>query len=249
MRFSRLFDRFNNRVPTLSPHSAYQVWAQTYDQREDNAFLQTEERAFLPLLYALPLMDRTVIDFGCGTGRHLSHCSGRGARALVGIDFSREMLSRAANKFSPSENVTFLESPVESLPFRDSQFDVGISALVLSHCSELSVPIMEMARVLMPGSSLLVSDWHPDNDRRGWKRIFESPSSNGSSIRYAARSHPHSLAEYLHEFQESGFITEKVTEPVIDASLEPIFRRTNMMHVFDRYVGSPLVIVFLLRKA
>jgi ubiquinone/menaquinone biosynthesis C-methylase UbiE len=203
----------------------------------------------VPLLDSLSLTDKTIIDFGCGTGRHLSRCFGRGARSLVGVDFSREMLLKAAEKSSPSERVTFLESSVESLPFRDSQFDVGISALVLSHCPDLSVPIGEMARVLKPESSLLVSDWHPENDRRGWKRVFELPSLSGSTIRCAARSYTHSLSEYLREFQKNGFIVEDVDEPVIDASLEPMFRRTKMMHVFDRYVGDPLVIVFSLRMA
>jgi malonyl-CoA O-methyltransferase len=249
MFIDRIFHRITNRVPTLSPHSAYQVWAQTYDQREDNAFLQAEERAFVPLLQSLSLNGKAVIDFGCGTGRHLSRCCGRGARSLVGVDFSREMLSRAAEKFPASERVTFLESPVESLPFRDSQFDVGISALVLSHCPDLSAPIAEMARVLKPESSLLVSDWHPENDRRGWKRIFEQPSAKGSSIRYAAKSHSHPLPEYLREFQNHGFVLDEVAEPVIDSSLEPIFRRKNMMHVFDQYAGTPLVIVFFLRMA
>ncbi len=249
MRIGQLFRGFLNRVPTLSPHSAYQAWAQTYDQREDNAFLQAEENAFLPRLDSLCLTDKAVIDFGCGTGRHLSRCCGRGARLLVGVDFSRQMLLRAARKSTLTDTAIFLESAVESLPFRDSEFDVGISALVLSHCADLSIPILEMARVLRPGSSLLVSDWHPENNRRGWKRIFQLPSVDGSSIRCAARSYAHSVSEYLREFQNRGFILEHFTEPVVDESLEPIFRRTNMMRVFDRYVGTPLVIVCSLRMS
>jgi malonyl-CoA O-methyltransferase len=227
---------------------AYQAWAKTYDQRENNAFLQAEEGVIVPLLESAHLAGKNIVDFGCGTGRHLVRCCGRNASSIAGVDISHEMLTRALDKSLPTEQIILLESSIESLPFRDAHFDMGISALVLGHCPRLSVPIAEMARVLRPGATLLVSDWHPENDRRGWKRIFDVPSADGTRTRYAAQSYRHSLREYRTQFVNQGFVVEQVHEPVIDNSMEPIFRRTNMMHVFQQYYGCPLVVVFELRK-
>jgi malonyl-CoA O-methyltransferase len=248
MLLERIIHRLNNRVTTLAPRLAYQTWAKTYDQRENNALLQAEEGVLVPLLESAHLAGKNVIDFGCGTGRHLFRCCGRSASSIVGVDFSHEMLTRALDKSLPTEQIILLESSLEFLPFRDAQFDIGISTLVLSHCPKLSVPLAEMARVMRPGATLLVSDWHPENDRRGWKRIFDAPSADGTRARYAAKSYRHSLQEYRNQFANKGFVVEQIHEPVIDNSMEPIFRRTNMMHVFDQYFGCPIVVVFELRK-
>jgi malonyl-CoA O-methyltransferase len=248
MLFDRIIHRLNHRVTTLKPRLAYQAWAKTYDQRENNALLYAEERALVPLLDFAHLEGKDVIDFGCGTGRHLFRCCGRNARSIVGVDFSHAMLTHALHKSPPTEQIILLESSIESLPFRDALFDVGISTLVLSHCPKLSVPIAEMARVLRPGATLLVSDWHPENDRRGWKRIFEVPTADETTTRFAAKSYPHSLHEYRKQFVKQGFVVEQVHEPVIDESLEPMFRRTNMMKVFHQYSGCPIAVVFALRK-
>lgn len=248
MLYDRLINRLNNRVRMLDPRHAYEAWADSYDQRENNALLHAEEKVLVPLLEAADLNGKDVIDFGCGTGRYLSRCCGRNARSIVGLDFSHEMLARASQKSFSSEQVVLLEASVESLPFPDAQFDIGISTLVLSHCPKLSVPLAEMARVLRPGATLLVSDWHPENDRRGWKRIFEVRSDDGSRTRYAAKSYHHSLEEFRKQFLNHEFLVEQVHEPVIDDSLEPMFRRANMMKIFHQYAGSPLAVVFVVRK-
>jgi ubiquinone/menaquinone biosynthesis C-methylase UbiE len=240
--------RFRSRATDLPPVRAYEYWARTYDQRDNNALLYAEEQSTIPILNSMILDEKDIIDFGCGTGRQLSRCFGRNARSIVGIDFSREMLLRASGKTLPTENTLLLEASLESLPFRNSQFDVGIATLVLSHCRTLSIPIAEMSRVLRSGSRVLVSDWHPENDRRGWKRVFEVLSPDGTMNRYAAKSYHHSLSEFRSQFHDHGFVVEQVQEPVIDSSLEPIFRRTNMMKVFDQYAGCPVVVVFALRK-
>lgn len=248
MLYDRLINRLHNRVRMLDPRHAYQAWANSYDQRENNALLHAEEKALVPLLDAADLDGKDVIDFGCGTGRYLSRCCGRNAHSIVGVDFSHEMLARASQKPFLSAQAVLLEALVESLPFRDAEFDIALSTLVLSHCPELSAPLAEMARVLRPGATLLVSDWHPENDRRGWKRIFEVQSADGSRIRYAAKSYYHSLAEYQTQFVNHGFVVDQVSEPVIDDSVKPMFQRTNMMQVFHQYAGSPLAVVFALRK-
>ena len=248
MHLKQFIHRVTHHVPTVSAHSAYESWAPRYDQREDNAFLFAEEQAFIPLLESLSFAGKRVLDFGCGTGRHLVRCLNRQARALVGIDFSRPMLMQAASKSRSEEPFTLLEGSVDALPFQDSEFDVGISALVLSHCADLSLPISEMSRVLRQGAVALVSDWHPENDKRGWKRSFETKADDGSIRRFAARSHRHSLIEYQHEFRQHGLVVEQMLEPTMDASLEPIFHRTNMMQVYQQYAGSPLVVIFVLRK-
>src|SRR3954462_5769526 len=73
----------------------FALWAEVYDQ-QPNPMLSLEE-AFLP--YLLPdAKELAVVDFGCGTGRWRQRLAGQHPRNLTGVDLSREMIARAAQK-------------------------------------------------------------------------------------------------------------------------------------------------------
>ncbi len=81
-------------TPTLEPAAAYALWAADYPPTAHNPLMQAEERAMLSLLPG-DLGGMRVLDAGCGSGRYLLHSRRRGARRLLGIDLSAEMLARA----------------------------------------------------------------------------------------------------------------------------------------------------------
>src|SRR5512135_966530 len=86
-------------VKVWPAEEAYRMWAPTYDKTENNAVLFAEERIMCSLLDRIDLADKSVVDVGCGTGRHVSHLLRRGAASVTGIDASMEMLSQASPKF------------------------------------------------------------------------------------------------------------------------------------------------------
>src|SRR3984893_12036997 len=80
----------------------YRLWANTYDD-EPNPMLSLEQRVLGSLLP--PLVDLDVVDLGCGTGRWLKALQGAGARSLLGLDSSPEMLVLAQSKLADMANV------------------------------------------------------------------------------------------------------------------------------------------------
>jgi malonyl-CoA O-methyltransferase len=234
-----------NPIKILPPGEAYRLWAPSYDDRGRNAVLHLEEKVMVPLLSNCMLPGKKVIDFGCGTGRHVLHCQELGATDIVGVDASIEMLSVAKEKIDAS-CVNLLQAHLEELPFAYSSFDVGIAALVLNHVKNIVGVVGGMSNLLRPGGMLLISDLHWTFNGRGWKRTFRSNAA--PSKRFAVHNHVHSLSDYQNAFAKAGLQVEKMMEPPIDVQIEPFFRDAAMEKTYDRYRGQPLLVVFQLRK-
>ena len=78
-----------------SPAEAFNAWAEVYDGRP-NPLLLLEQRVLGAMLPDVQGLD--VLDVGCGTGRWLQRLTDSGARGLVGVDPSPEMLAVAAGE-------------------------------------------------------------------------------------------------------------------------------------------------------
>lgn len=105
-----------------------------------------------------------VLDIGCGTGtlaiaaKRLVGNTGR----VCGIDAASEMIARARKKAKKAGlEVEFTNALVESMPYRDGQFDVVLSTLMLHHLpgNLRNQCAAEVRRVLKPGGRLLAIDF------------------------------------------------------------------------------------------
>jgi len=89
------------------------------------------------------IVQGSVCDVGCGTGHLLNVI--RKTRPdivdLTGVDFVVE------DGCSDSKGITFVEAPVESLPFDDDAFDTIICTHVLEHILDIGKAIAELRRV------------------------------------------------------------------------------------------------------
>ncbi len=92
--------------------------------------------------------ERTLLDFGCGTGRFSRDLAKLIRGSVTAVDVTRELLKLA----STSPNVTY-KLVDETLPFPDASFDVVWSCLVLGGLQDLQLKksIDEIERVLRPG--------------------------------------------------------------------------------------------------
>jgi len=95
-----------------------------------------------------------VLDVGCGTGRWLRRYS-RLQFSAAGVDATANMLRRAKELGTGSPLVN---GPAQSLPFRDSTFDLVSAVTVVQHIPAAEQPqsLREMARVVRPGGHVFL---------------------------------------------------------------------------------------------
>lgn len=103
----------------------------------------------------------TLLDAGCGEGRHCFGALERGAR-VVGLDLDRASLKRAAGalRFRAQELGSFgamLQGDTFALPFRDATFDKVICSEVMEHVHDYRAAARELARVTRPHGLVAVT--------------------------------------------------------------------------------------------
>jgi ubiquinone/menaquinone biosynthesis C-methylase UbiE len=113
-------------------------------------------------LKRLPMSPRSrVLDIGCGTGELLRRLRARYPEAiLAGLDPVAEMLRMAAEKLSGDEDLRV--GYADSLPWAAASFDVVVSCNMFHYINHPIPALHEMARVLRPGGTVVLTDWCDD---------------------------------------------------------------------------------------
>ena len=137
---------------------AYDRWSESYDTAENRT--RDLDRRLLPRL-APPLVGKTVVEVGCGTGKNSIWLAPRCAR-LIGLDFSGRMLARARQKLQGQPAVHLVRCDVtRAWPLRGVLADLVLINLVLEHVAALGPVFAQAARILHPGGELLISEFNP----------------------------------------------------------------------------------------
>jgi malonyl-CoA O-methyltransferase len=236
---------FQSSPKLLDPFEAYQLWAETYDNRDESALLHADNQTVYPLLQRADLPGKRILDAGCGTGRYLELLREFRPSLLAGIDLSPSMLTVAKSKPSGSGR-DVLAATIDSVPFADGSFDFILSTLALDHLPDLAAAVRELSRVLRSQGSMIISLFHPDCAKRGWQRTFRAADQGRL---YAVKYYSRDTAEYISEFDVCGLHVEQVVEPAIDESLKPFYERASRTDLFDQFKGASVLLVFRLRKS
>jgi SAM-dependent methyltransferase len=225
--------------PPLPPEGdrvrrGYDRWASVYDH-EANPLLPLEEPLVREALGEVS--GRSVLDLGCGTGRHTLWLAGTGA-LVTAVDFSDVMLARARAK-PCADLVRFVVHDLHRpLPFSDGSFDAVVSGLVLEHLRELRPFFGEARRVLKPGGQAVVSAMHPAMFLRGVQARFTDPST-GEKVQPG--SLPHTVGEMVMACVGAGFTIEGIAEQAPDEDFASRYPRAA------KYVGWPMLVILRLR--
>jgi tRNA (cmo5U34)-methyltransferase len=137
-----------------------------------------------------------ILELGTGTGETAWRVLERHPEAaLVGIDESEEMLSRARETL-PGDRVDLLRGRLEE-PLPVGPFDIAVSALAVHH---LDGPgkrdlFARLARVLVPGGRVVIAD----------VVVPEDPADAVTPIDDGDYDKPSSVAEQLGWLAEAGF--------------------------------------------
>jgi SAM-dependent methyltransferase len=103
-----------------------------------------------------------VLDLGSGAGTDslvASQMVGPAGR-VTGIDMTPQMLAKARTAAAEmgADNVEFVESEAERLPFEGASFDVVVSNGVIDLIPDKDAVFSELHRVLVPGGRLQIAD-------------------------------------------------------------------------------------------
>jgi len=220
----------------VSPREAYRYWADSFD--EGTPILALESRHLMPVLSnVLPeTAGKRFLDIGCGTGRWLAWAVDRGAHA-IGADLSIEMLGVASRK--PGLLGSIVQADAIATPFRDACADVVLSALVIGHMRPVSQAMAELARIAAPGACVIVTDFHPDALRRGWKRTFKSGADT-----IEMESEPYSISELAHD----ALTLEEFRELPFGEQERHFFEAAGKSAWFDEMREQPAILIASYRR-
>ena len=133
----------------------------------------------------------TVIDVGCGAGRHSFEAYRRGAD-VIAFDQNAEELADVdtmlqamgqAGEAPKSAKAQVVVGDALALPYPDATFDTVIASEILEHIPDDDAAIAELTRVLKPGGSLAVTvpRWLPE--RICWLLSDTYHANEGGHIR------------------------------------------------------------------
>jgi SAM-dependent methyltransferase len=98
---------------------------------------------------------KEVLDLACGAGYGTAHLA-RVASQVVGGDVSEEAIAYARRRYA-ADNVEFRLLDAADLPFEDDSFDCVVSFETIEHLPDRATYLAEVARVLRPDGTYVVS--------------------------------------------------------------------------------------------
>lgn len=226
---------YNSADPVASVRHGYNRWAVIYES-DANPLPALEA----PVVRAAigDVQGKSVLDLGCGTGRHTTWLVDAGA-SVTAVDFSEGMLAEARRK--PGMNsVSFIAHDLHKpLPISNDCFDLVVSALVLEHLRDLESFFAEVARVLKPGGRAVVSAMHPAMFLRGSQARFTDPVS-GELVQPGSIAH--TLGTIIMAALKADLDLANVEELAPDADFAAKYPRAT------KYIGWPMLVVFSMTR-
>lgn len=121
--------------------------------------MQTVDFEYFPLRAG-----ETVLDLGCGEGRHVISAYLEQDVTSIGVDLSVDDLKTTWEKFqpfsekeNPNKYLALSAANALQLPFADNTFDKVICSEVLEHIPDYAGALAEIQRVLKPGGLFCAS--------------------------------------------------------------------------------------------
>lgn len=197
-------------------------------ERKNNANVLFE----LPALFSLlpDMMDKTVLDLGCGFGEHCKAFVSKGAKKVLGIDISKKMLE-VAERDNADSKISYLNLPIEEIEQIDGRFDLVVSSLALHYVEDFKGVVAQVYDKLVDDGLFIFSQEHPVNtchsggdrwtrDENGGKIHLNVKDYGREGQRESVwfvdgvKRYHRTFSTILNTLVDKGFVIEQVLEPL-----------------------------------
>jgi ubiquinone/menaquinone biosynthesis C-methylase UbiE len=100
---------------------------------------------------------RAAADIGAGTGFITEGLLGAGL-SVIAVDQSQAMLEEMRGKFGAAKRLDLRLGTAGELPIADQSVEYSFANMYLHHVPDPAAAIREMARILKPGGTLVITD-------------------------------------------------------------------------------------------
>jgi SAM-dependent methyltransferase len=174
------------------------------------------------------LRGKRLLDLGCGFGWHCRYARQQGARSVIGVDLSQNMLARAIAA-TDDPGIEYRRTAIEDIDFLADEFDVVISSLALHYVERFDRVCPIIYRCLASGGELVISVEHPIFTALAAQEWFCGPKGERlhwpvDSYQQEGPRHTQWMADdvvkyhrtvstYVNTLINSGFRISKLLEP------------------------------------
>jgi ubiquinone/menaquinone biosynthesis C-methylase UbiE len=166
---------------TLKPAEVHQTWGDAFLDPAIDAFY---EEAFDRIANTLnPQRGTTILDAGCGLGRHTVRLAKRGF-IVFGFDFAPSALGLARSYIEEHEtqgSTRLSAADLLQIGARGAAFDHVISWGVLVHIPEVDKALSELVRVLKPGGRMVLIEVNKNSLESRLVRTYSGRSRRSSA--------------------------------------------------------------------
>lgn len=135
-----------------------------------NDYIETDSDLFEPLAI-IGVLNKDILDFGCGDGRHAANLLEMGAKRVSGIDISPDMIELA--NLRKKNGLEFFVADGAKVPFGDKSFDIVFSNFVIHYFMDARVPLTEIGRVLKT-SGYFVGTFNVTDVNEGFEHLYNT---------------------------------------------------------------------------
>lgn len=194
-------------------HKSFEIQAKNFESKSMN-FSKKEYLDYTVSSLELSSKD-SVLEVASGTcicGRYISPL----VEVVACIDTTKAMLDIGKKEAQKNglNNMVFIESEAERLPFLDDSYDIVISRLAFHHFTNIQKPFEEMVRVLKPGGKLVIIDM--ESTEESLRKIEDEIET----MRDPSHVKNLSEAEMINLFKENSISIEKQEKTRISVSLD-----------------------------
>ncbi|MBR1742576.1 MAG: class I SAM-dependent methyltransferase [Lachnospiraceae bacterium] len=202
------------------------------------------------------LMDKKVLDIGCGMGQHAMQYIKMGAKSVLGIDISEKMLAFAKENNS-AENIIYRRLAFEDLEEITETFDVITSSLAFDYVQDFGKLMKKIYNLLNVNGKIVFSMSHPistaydgvydrytrtENGKRLYANLHNYGIEGIRKIHWVVNGYElyhRTFSTLVNELVSAGFIIEECQE----SKLPEEIRKSNE-DLFGGVIHQPDFIFF-----